>query len=727
LVVRKQTTNPDDFDQDFNFVGGVSGTTGDVAGTITDFDIAAEELSHTAQPGWFGSAEEDLAGWEITGIACEGQTDNAQVEIGTAGNFTQPEYNPGDDRVRVDVGAGETVICTFTNQPFGSLTIVKSVQGADATFNFTGLDNVNDPAIVTDFNIDTTGVDPDQQVFSGLAPGLYGVSELSPVPMGYDLTNIVCDAVDSEVLIGVDGDFDPGDTGLTVDLTNGEDVTCTFTNTQRGTITLVKNLPNDNGGDAVETDFTAFIDGSPVPWGIPQEFIPGGYTASESTLPGYLASDWFNDCAADGSVVLGPGENLTCEVTNDDIAPILTLVKTVINDNGGLLTQTDFPSFVNAVPQAWDVATAHAANVVLTASETPQTGYTPSVWGGDCATDGTITLLPGDVKTCTITNDDVAPTLTLVKTVTNDTGGLLTQTDFPSFVNAVPQAWDGATAHAANAVLTASETPQTGYTASVWGGDCAEDGTITLLPGDVKTCTITNDDIAPTLALVKTVTNDNGGSAVATDWILSATGPTPISGAGGVAATPVDAGVYTLSEDTGPAGYTPGAWSCVGGSLAGDQLTLGSGESATCTIDNNDDVPGLTLIKRVINGTALPSDFELTLTGADGTHDSGVTYFSGEQPTVLTGVSYTLSELADQVPDYTDDGVTCTDDADDSAVTHPVTLNAGQSVTCTQTNRYVPQGPMIPVPVDNKLALLLLTLMMLATGWYFRPAVVRKF
>jgi hypothetical protein len=61
------------------------------------------------------------------------------------------------------------------------------------------------------------------------------------------------------------------------------------------------------------------------------------------------------------------------------------------------------------------------ANVQLTASETPQAGYTPSVWGGDCAADGTITLLPGDDKTCTITNDDQRATLTLVKTVVTTT------------------------------------------------------------------------------------------------------------------------------------------------------------------------------------------------------------------------------------------------------------------------------------------------------------------
>ncbi|PIT88037.1 MAG: hypothetical protein COU29_03425, partial [Candidatus Magasanikbacteria bacterium CG10_big_fil_rev_8_21_14_0_10_36_32] len=42
-----------------------------------------------------------------------------------------------------------------------------------------------------------------------------------------------------------------------------------------------------------------------------------------------------------------------------------------------------------------------------TVSETADAGYT-SVIGGDCATDGTITLAIGDVKLCTITNDDIA-------------------------------------------------------------------------------------------------------------------------------------------------------------------------------------------------------------------------------------------------------------------------------------------------------------------------------
>src|SRR5919198_4828 len=83
---------------------------------------------------------------------------------------------------------------------------------------------------------------------------------------------------------------------------------------------------------------------------------------------------------------------------------------------------------------------------------------------------------------------------------------------------------------------------------------------------------------AARLKLVKTVTNNNGGTAVATDFTLSAAGPTPVSGAGGVDSD-VNAGTYTLLE-TNVADYTAGSWSCSGGSFtAPDKITLALGQS----------------------------------------------------------------------------------------------------------------------------------------------------
>ena len=44
--------------------------------------------------------------------------------------------------------------------------------------------------------------------------------------------------------------------------------------------------------------------------------------------------------------------------------------------------------------------------------------------------------------------------------------------------------------------------------------------------GGNVTCTITNTAPAARLTLVKTVTNDSGGTAVPANWTLTAAGPT---------------------------------------------------------------------------------------------------------------------------------------------------------------------------------------------------------
>ncbi len=113
-----------------------------------------------------------------------------------------------------------------------------------------------------------------------------------------------------------------------------------------------------------------------------------------------------------------------------------------------------------------------------------------------------------------------------------------------------------------------------GYTAGNWSCVVTDsdppvsvpvtNGAVTVGLGDDVTCTINNDDNAPALHLRKTVTNDNGGAALVTDWTLNATvrgepdRTCPVH-------TPVDSGpsfkadTYDLSETDGPSDYT--AWS----------------------------------------------------------------------------------------------------------------------------------------------------------------------
>jgi hypothetical protein len=92
----------------------------------------------------------------------------------------------------------------------------------------------------------------------------------------------------------------------------------------------------------------------------------------------------------------------------------LTVIKTVVNDNGGAKTVADFPLRVGATSVVSGVANGFNAGS-YTVSETQQYGYTASVWGGDCAANGSVTLSVGDNKTCTITNDDQPGKIVVIK------------------------------------------------------------------------------------------------------------------------------------------------------------------------------------------------------------------------------------------------------------------------------------------------------------------------
>jgi hypothetical protein len=114
--------------------------------------------------------------------------------------------------------------------------------------------------------------------------------------------------------------------------------------------------------------------------------------------------------------------------------------------------------------------------------------------------------------------------------------------------------------------------------------------------GNTITCTIVNT-FTPNpakLALAKTVVNTGGGSALASAFTLTATGPAVISGTAPVAAANAPVGVYTLTE-SGPAGYTAGLFSCSGGgALDGNKLTIAAadaGNTITCTIVNTFTAP----------------------------------------------------------------------------------------------------------------------------------------
>ncbi len=430
----------------------------------------------------------------------------------------------------------------------------------------------------------------------------------------------------------------------------------------------------------------------------------GGPTLTHALLGGSPAIDAGDDCVFDNTCSPALGAALTTDqrgagysrqldgngdtVAHVDIgayeAPVppatatLTLVKTVVNDNGGTKTVSDFPLFIDGNGVVSGSSTTVTPNVQHTASETTQPGYSASTWGGDCASDGTITLQPGDNKTCTITNDDVAPQLTVIKHVVNDNGGTKTAADFSMTVtgtNVAPSAtFPGAESPGTTVSLTAGsysvgETGPSGYAQSN-STDCS--GSIAV--GETKTCTITNDDVAPQLTVIKHVINDNGGTAVASNFTMTVTNnasPLPSFPGAESPGTPITltAGTYSVGE-TGPSGYAQNSSTDCSGSIA-------VGETKTCTITNDDIQPKLHVIKHVINdsgGTKTAADFSLSVTGTNASPNS---FVGAESPGTLVGLdagSYSVDEGA--VTGYAKTlGTDCSG-----------TLAVGDEKTCTITN-----------------------------------------
>ncbi|MFC1700013.1 hypothetical protein ACFLZ4_00005, partial [Patescibacteria group bacterium] len=93
-----------------------------------------------------------------------------------------------------------------------------------------------------------------------------------------------------------------------------------------------------------------------------------------------------------------------------DVAPTLTLVKTVVNDDGGNALPDDFGLTIGGDSATSGVAYSVAANTPIAIDEAGLTSYSfVSITGEGCPTDlgGTVTLSEGQNITCTITNDDI--------------------------------------------------------------------------------------------------------------------------------------------------------------------------------------------------------------------------------------------------------------------------------------------------------------------------------
>jgi hypothetical protein len=147
------------------------------------------------------------------------------------------------------------------------------------------------------------------------------------------------------------------------------------------TLTVIKKIVNDDGGNLTIAGVTLKVNGTTVINGTANPENIGTYFVSENAIKGYAAT-FGGDCDSTGKVVLAPGDNKTCTITNDDIKPTLTVIKKIVNDGGGTLTIAGVTLKVNGTTVI--NGTANPENIgTYFVSENPIKHYT-ATFSGDC-------------------------------------------------------------------------------------------------------------------------------------------------------------------------------------------------------------------------------------------------------------------------------------------------------------------------------------------------------
>ncbi|MFZ2471977.1 MAG: hypothetical protein WAW52_08565, partial [Methanothrix sp.] len=296
-------------------------------------------------PGTYIINESGLVGWDLT-------------DISVTGIASTPAIDKSAGTISFDLAAGEAVTVTFTNTKRGSIVVVKDAipnDLQDFAFTATGPESYSS-SFTLDDDSEVTGEDSinsNQTTLNNLKPGTYVITESDPA--NWDLTDISVTGTASTPTI------DKSAGTISFDLAAGEAVTVTFSNTKRGTITVIKDaIPidvaeeYDNQTFTFSSDtlgtFTLADDGS---GGLPNSttfnnLVPGDYQIIEQYQSGWILnyincigaeSDDLAD--ANGTIIhLKEGESATVTFVNaQSSTPLpgvgsITVIKDAIPNDG---------------------------------------------------------------------------------------------------------------------------------------------------------------------------------------------------------------------------------------------------------------------------------------------------------------------------------------------------------------------------------------------------------
>jgi len=208
-----------------------------------------------------------------------------------------PTTSSGDAVTRtavINVDPGETVTCVFTNTKRGTLVVTTKTnpEGEVGEFQFTGVPQGTIPANGT-------------LVVSLLQPGTYTTTQVDPEPI-FDISRVACDDETSPIPSA----SDPATRSVVFNLDPGEKVTCTFTNTKRGSAVIeVETEPPNTEGEFI---FTGIPQG-PVDANEELEIPnlpPGTYTSTQmDPEPDFNITEV--RCDDEGSATVSSGDSVT--------------------------------------------------------------------------------------------------------------------------------------------------------------------------------------------------------------------------------------------------------------------------------------------------------------------------------------------------------------------------------------------------------------------------------
>ncbi len=668
---------------------------GGVVGNASQNIVDDQTVTYVVKHGTYAVNETVPAGWSMTSNTCSSMVIDGNTPKDQQGIPTRT--------------------CLINNTKLSTLTIIKdAVPNSAQDFIFSTTGTGLSGFILDD---DADAVRSNQQEFSGLMPGSYSVTEQTTT--GWSLTGLAC--------TGTGADYDTDDNLLSVTLTAGQNITCTFTNTQLGSISGIKfNDLNNNGvydeGEPALSSWNIFIDtdgnGELDPGELSMITDSNGFYQFVDLLPSsynlfeVMQTGW-TQTLSPATVELSAGENVTDQNFGNFQSGSISGYK--FNDvDGNTEWDEEEPALSGWIINLYNdnEDKDNLLNNLVATDTTDTDGYYEflSVPAGvyqvcEEQQDGWNQTFPTGLACHTITIDQSGETnsnmnfgnqgvgtITVKKDVDTDGDGVVNDINSAEWTFDIDGTGDyvtGSTVGVAAGTYEVSEDQKEDY--SVVGLECKGEGydpsekvDISVAPGEDVVCTFTNARDTGTITVNKVVnpTDDDGTFDLQIDGQVAGTGDA-VSNGGTTGAITVPTGNHNVSEiadgETNLGDYAS-SYECSNevsgsGTLTPD-FNVSKGDNVVCTFTN------VRYGKIIVEKQTLPDGSQASFSFNASYDQDGFSLTDGQtndSGNLLPG-EYSVSE---NVPDGWDlTGATCSDRSSVSTIN----LAAGEVVTCTFTN-----------------------------------------